>query len=336
MPGHDIIVIGASSGGVEVLTTIVSRLPADLPAAIFIVLHVRPDAPSLLPAILNRVGALPAAHAVDGEAIRTGRIYVAPPGRQLYLDKRRVTVEPGPRENMHRPAIDPLFRTAAQHYGTRVIGVVLSGALDDGTAGLQAVKEAGGIAVVQNPADAACASMPTHAMERVAVDYCVNAVELAGLLSRLVKEPAQEPATPASVPLETLEGTNLPHEPAVTKPSFGVESGLTCPECSGILREVREGDVLRFRCRVGHAYTSLSMLEAQGDALETALWTAVRSLEERSILLNKLAEHARRRGQDEMAARFLDRSRALDRDVRTLRNLVAQGRALEPAGPHNP
>src|SRR5471030_1262436 len=157
MAGHDIIVIGASSGGVEVLTTLVRSLPVDLPAAVFIVLHVRPDAPSLLPSILSRVGRLPAAHAVDGEPIRTGRIYVAPPGRQLYLNKRRVSVEPGPRENMHRPAIDPLFRTAAQHYGTRVIGVILSGALDDGTAGLQAVKEAGGIAVVQNPADAACA-----------------------------------------------------------------------------------------------------------------------------------------------------------------------------------
>ena len=333
MAGHDIIVIGASSGGVEVLTTIVSRLPADLPAAIFVVLHVRPDAPSLLPAILNRVGVLPAAHAVDGESIRTGRIYVAPPGRQLYLHRRRVSVEPGPRENMHRPAVDPLFRTAAHHYGTRVIGVVLSGALDDGTAGLQAVKDAGGIAVVQNPADAACASMPTHAMERVAVDHCVNAVEIADLLSRLANMPAPEPETPQTVALETHDEAALPSEHAIVGQAFGVESGLTCPECSGILREVREGDVLRFRCRVGHAYTSLSMLEAQGDALETALWTAVRSLEERCMLLNKLAESARSRGHDEIAARFLDRSGALERDVQTLRDLVAQGRALEPVGP---
>ena len=207
------------------LTTIVSRLPPDLPAAIFVVLHVRPDAPSLLPAILNRVGLLPAAHAVDGEPLRTGRIYVAPPGRQLYLHQRRVSVEPGPRENMHRPAIDPLFRTAAHHYGTRVIGVVLSGALDDGTAGLQAVKEAGGIAVVQNPRDAACASMPAHAMERVAVDHCVDAIDIAALLVRLVQEPAPERATPASVALETHDEAILPqdHHP-VTGQAFGVES----------------------------------------------------------------------------------------------------------------
>src|SRR5437773_11022892 len=151
MPGHDIIVIGASSGGVEVLTTLVSRLPEALPAAVFVVLHVRPDAPSLLPAILNRAGALPAAHAVDSEPIRTGRIYIAPPGMQMYLHNRRVSVERGPRDNAHRPAIDPLFRTAAHHHGSRVIGVIASGALDDGTAGLHAVKEAGGIAVVQDP-----------------------------------------------------------------------------------------------------------------------------------------------------------------------------------------
>src|SRR5437762_6949375 len=226
MPGHDIIVIGASSGGVEVLTSLVSRLPETLPAAIFIVLHVRPDVPSLLPAILNRVGALPAAHAVDGEPIRTGRIYVAPPGKQIYLHKRRVGVELGPRENMHRPAIDPLFRTAAHHHGSRVIGVIASGALDDGTAGLQAVKEAGGVAVVQDPADAVCASMPAHAMARVAVDHCVKAVDLADLLVRLVALPAPQVPTRAAVPLETPEEVVSTLERAATGPPIGVESGL--------------------------------------------------------------------------------------------------------------
>jgi len=332
MPGHDIIVIGASSGGVEVLTSLVSRLPETLPAAIFIVLHVRPDVPSLLPAILNRVGALPAAHAVDGEPIRTGRIYVAPPGKQIYLHKRRVGVELGPRENMHRPAIDPLFRTAAHHHGSRVIGVIASGALDDGTAGLQAVKEAGGIAVVQDPADAACASMPAHAMARVTVDHCVKAVDLASLLVHLVGVPAPDSSAPMQVPLETYEEVAGTRERAVTGAVIGVESGLTCPECSGILREVHDGDVLRFRCRVGHAYTSQTMLEAQGEAVEKALWTAVRSLEERSILIGKLAENARARGHDGVAALFDDRSMALSRDVEMLRDLIGRGRALEPVG----
>jgi two-component system chemotaxis response regulator CheB len=239
-------------------------------------------------------------------------------------------IERGPRENMHRPAIDPLFRTAARHHGPRVIGVVVSGALDDGTAGLYAVKEAGGIAVVQDPADAACGSMPAHAMARVAVDYCVKAVDLADLIVRLVREPAPDPKPWADVPLETREeAAGLPEIPPVG-PQIGVESGLTCPECSGILREVHEGDVVRFRCRVGHAYTSQTMLEAQGDSIERALWTAVRQLEERSLLIRKLAAAARGRGHEGVAAMFEDRGVALGREVTVLRELIAGGRALEP------
>src|SRR5262245_19532724 len=154
MAEHDVVVIGASSGGVQALTRIAEALPEDLAAAVFVVLHVPADSPSFLPTILNRVGRLPAAHAVDGERIRRGRIYIAPPGLQTYLEPGRIRVRRGPKENSHRPAIDPLFRTAAHHYGARVVGVVLSGALDDGSAGLLAVKSAGGIAVVQDPADA--------------------------------------------------------------------------------------------------------------------------------------------------------------------------------------
>jgi len=329
-PGHDIIVIGASSGGVEVLTRLVRTLPENLPAAIFVVLHVRPDAPSLLPTILNRAGLLPAAHAVDAEPIRTGRIYVAPPGMQMYVQRRRVAVERGPRENMHRPAIDPTFRTAAHHHGPRVIGVVASGALDDGTAGLHAVKEAGGIAVVQDPADATCSSMPSHAKERVAIDYCVKSMDLADLLVQLVSLPAPAPRPSSPVPLETREEAEGTTELPLTGAVAGVESGLTCPECSGILREVREGEVLRFRCRVGHAYTSQTMLEVQGEAIERALWTAVRQLEERAVLIRKLAAAARVRGHEAVAATFEDRSVALAREGAVLRELIGAGRALEP------
>jgi two-component system chemotaxis response regulator CheB len=230
---------------------------------------------------------------------------------------------------MHRPAIDPLFRTAAHHHGPRVIGVVASGALDDGTAGLYAVKEAGGLAVVQDPADAACGSMPAHAMARVAVDYCVKADELADLLIRLAHLPAPDP-TPPLVPLETFEEAEGTLEIPLTGAIAGVESGLTCPECSGILREVHEGDLLRFRCRVGHAYTSHTMLEAQGDAIERALWVAVRHLEERTLLIRKLAAGARTRGHDGVATMFEDRSVALGREAEILRQLIENGRALEP------
>jgi two-component system chemotaxis response regulator CheB len=210
-----------------------------------------------------------------------------------------------------------------------VIGVVASGALDDGTAGLYAVKEAGGLAVVQDPADAACGSMPAHAMARVAVDYCVKADELADLLIRLAHLPAPDPIPPL-VPLETFEEAEGTLEIPLTGAIAGVESGLTCPECSGILREVHEGDLLRFRCRVGHAYTSHTMLEAQGDAIERALWVAVRHLEERTLLIRKLAAGARTRGHDGVATMFEDRSVALGREAEILRQLIENGRALEP------
>jgi two-component system chemotaxis response regulator CheB len=334
MPGHDIVVIGASSGGVEVLTRLVSRLPPDLPAAIFIVLHVRPDAPSLLPVILNRSGVLPAAHAVDGEPIRPGRIYVAPPGMQTYLHGRRLSVERGPRENLHRPAIDPLFRTAAHHHGPRVIGVILSGALDDGTAGLQAVKQAGGVAIVQDPADALCSSMPTHALERVDVDYCVPAAAIPDLLVRIIAESSVTDR--GEVPLETKEESTGTGELALVGQAFGIDSGLTCPDCSGILREVRDGNVIRFRCRVGHAFTSETMLEAQGDSVEKALWTAVRSLEERGLLMGKLADRARARGHDEVAELFDDRGRMLRRDVQMIRALISRSKALDPVATPEP
>jgi two-component system chemotaxis response regulator CheB len=330
MPGHDIVVIGASSGGVEVLSRLVAGLPETFPAAVFIVLHVRPDAPSLLPAILNRAGCLPAAHAVDSEPIRTGRIYVAPPGMQMYLHNRRVSVERGPRENTHRPAIDPLFRTAAHYHGPRVVGVILSGALDDGTAGLYAVKQAGGIAVVQDPADASCSSMPTHALARVTVDHVAKSADLAALLAQLVDEPAPEGNARNRVPLETTNEADGPFEPVSTGERIGTESGLTCPDCHGVLRVVEQGDVLRFRCRVGHAYTSQTMLEHQGDSVENALWIAVRSLEERVVLLEKLSDNARRRGHDGVAAMFGDRVEAVNRDVQTLREVISTGRTLEP------
>src|SRR5262245_49258440 len=210
MAQRDVIVIGASSGGVEVLTKLVAGLPDDLPAAVFVVLHVRPDMPSQLPAILNRAGRMPVAHAVDQEPVRRGRIYVAPPGMQTYIQRGRIAVRRGPRENNHRPAIDPLFRTAAHHYGPRVIGVVLSGARDDGSAGLRAVKHAGGVAIVQDPEDAAFPDMPVHAIESVEVDYCLPSAELAATLVALVRADVEGRLLPDEVPLETVEEASVP------------------------------------------------------------------------------------------------------------------------------
>jgi two-component system, chemotaxis family, protein-glutamate methylesterase/glutaminase len=331
MAHHDVIVIGASSGGVEVLTKLLGRLPPDFPAAVFVVLHVRPDAPSYLPAILNRVGGLPVSHAVDREPIRRGRVYVAPPGFQTYVQRGHIGVVRGPRENLHRPAIDPLFRTAAHNYGERVIGIILSGSMDDGAAGLLAVKRAGGIAVVQDPSDAQFPDMPTNAMERADADYCVRVEDLAPLLTSLVKKDDGTPVLPAEVALETYQEAEQPIE-AMTSEELGPPSAFTCPDCQGTLFEIEEGGVVRFRCRVGHAYSAEAMDKAQREAAERAMWSALRALEERSGLMRKLADHADRRGHTAVATMFLERATEVDRDVDAIRALITTGATLEPVG----
>jgi two-component system chemotaxis response regulator CheB len=327
---RDIIVIGASSGGVEVLTSLVAGLPPDLPAALFIVLHVSPDAPSMLPAILNRAGHLPASHAVDQEPIRLGRVYVAPPGLQTYISRGRMMVRRGPRENGQRPAIDPLFRTAARHYGSRVVGVILSGMLDDGTAGLGDVKQAGGVTVVQDPADAAFPYMPKNALAAVDVDLCVRAEALSHTIISLVNTSAPaDNVLPAEVPVETVEESASP-ELATRPDELGKASHFTCPECNGTLYEV-EGEKLRFRCRVGHAYSEQAMNSAQDESVERALWIALRALEERSELLNKLAELALNKGHDSMAESYRGRSREVEENVRAIHNLILTGRGATEA-----
>lgn len=330
MPTRDVIVIGASSGGVEALIKIVKRLPEHLAAAIFVVLHVRPDAPSHLPAILNRAGVLPAAHAVDNEPVRRGRMYIAPPGFQTYVHKGRLSVRRGPHENLHRPAIDPLFRTAAHHYGSRVVGVVLSGALDDGTAGLLAVKRAGGTAIVQDPDDATMGDMPENARRHVDVDFTLPAEAIGPLLVELASTEAA-PSLGIEVPLETQEEA-APREEALASSELGPPSQFTCPECQGTLYEIDDGEELRFRCRVGHAYSSESMVAAQNTSVERALWSALRALEERSALMERLAYHARQRGHAAVAEMFKTRAVEIDNDARTLHHVITAGRGLEAIG----
>ena len=328
MAHHDVVVIGASSGGIDGLIELLSGLPDDLPAALFVVLHVRPDLPSQLPAILNRVGTLPAAHAVDGEPIRRGRVYIAPPGMQTYLHRGRIAVRRGPQENLHRPAVDPLFRTAAHHYGSRVIGIVLSGALDDGAAGLAAIKAAGGIAIVQDPDDAAVRDMPMHAMERATADHVVRIAALPPLLIDLINEEARAELV-AEIPLETVEEAGAT-EPFKRSEEMGTLSNVTCPECQGNLWEVRGADGIRFRCRVGHAYTEAALDAAQSQSVERALWSALKALEERVALIRKLAAQARRRGHESVATMFDERSRTVDKDVRAIHNLIVSSETLEP------
>jgi two-component system chemotaxis response regulator CheB len=306
VPARDIVVIGASAGGVEALTHIARHLDPNIPAALFAVLHIGRSR-SLLPEILARASRLIIRHPNDGEPIRNGHWYIAPPDHHLILEEGgRVRLFRGPNENGTRPAIDPLFRSAAEVFGNRVIGVILTGTLDDGVAGLAAIKAAGGIAIVQDPAGALCAGMPRRALETVNVDFCVPLVQIPGVI------------------LETVQGAGVAETAGTGRPTEhpGPLSGFTCPECNGALWQEEEGGVLRFRCRVGHRYSTDAMLSAQDDSVERALWAAVRALEERAALARRLANNAEDLRNPRSVAWFVERSRAAEEHALVLRDFV--------------
>ncbi|MDQ5826191.1 MAG: chemotaxis protein CheB [Chloroflexota bacterium] len=330
MPGHDIIVVGASAGGVEALSTLVRGLPSDLPAAVFVVLHVSPESPSMMPKILSRAGNLPASHPQHGEEIRPGHIYVAPPDHHLLVHKGHVGVVHGPKENRHRPSVDPLFRSAARWYGPRVVGVVLTGALDDGTVGMMAVKQRGGLAVVQDPVEALYPSMPMSVMQNCKVDYVLRLSEIPALLAKLAASTAEEegayPVTDKlDLEVQIVEG--LDSHPEVLD-RLGTPSYFTCPECHGTLWEMRDGDLPRFRCRTGHAYTAESMLAEHNESMEAALWAAVRALEESVTLSRRLAERARTHNHSIVEKRFNEKADETERDANLIRNLLLNRREI--------
>ena len=267
----DIIVIGASAGGVEALQRVVSGLPRDLPASVFVVLHVPTWSVSRLPGILARSGPLPASHPPDGSPIQNGHIYVAPPDQHLLVSEGRVQLSAGPKENRHRPAVNALFRSAALSYGSRVIGVVLTGALDDGASGLWEIKQRGGMAIVQEPSDALFPDMPRNALENVPIDYTVPLQEMAPLLTALAGQPVASQERKGATTME-------PNHP-----------GLTCPECRGPITEFRNGPISEFRCRVDHCYSPETFLAAHADTRERALWAAVVALEEGAQIARDLA-----------------------------------------------
>jgi two-component system chemotaxis response regulator CheB len=311
MQTRDVIVIGASLGGVEALAALAARLPADLPASVLVVQHTAEESPGLLGEVLDRAGALPAALAEDGAALERGRIYVAPPGRHLLATADGVRVAFGPRENRARPAIDPLFRTAAVHYRSRVVGVILTGLLGDGAAGLLAVHRCGGAAVVQAPGDAAAPEMPERALAAVPDAHRAPLAELAALLDRLARE---EAPAPPPVP-EALRAEARLTERAMQTDDWGEvpsrPTDFTCPACNGALREIEaeEGTLRRFRCRVGHAYSEDALIEAKDERVEETLWVALQTLEERAQMLETMAREDHRRGRARNAARYEARAR---------------------------
>jgi two-component system chemotaxis response regulator CheB len=330
MPTRDVIVIGASAGGVEALNELVRLLPADLPASIFIVVHFPVNSTSLLPQILSRARRLPARHPCDGEAIQRGQIYVAPPNWHLLLREGTIRLVFGPRQHGFRPAIDPLFFSAAQEYGPQVVGVVLSGTLSDGAAGIQEIKRAGGAALVQDPQEAMFPDMPLKAIESTAVDGVLTIKDLAHHLDGLARREIPEKE------IKTMTDENNRENRFVQEDiqSFtqgdtpNTRSVLTCPECGGVTWELHEGPLLRYRCHVGHIFSDDSMLAEQGKALENALWTAVRALEERAALLSRLASQARQREIVQVAGRFHEQALEAERQADTIRRVLASGKTI--------
>ena len=253
MQGHDIIVIGASAGGIQALQELVADLPADLPASLFVVVHISPDSLGVLPNILNRQGMLQAEYAVNGRPIEHGRIYIAPPDHHLLLKPDHMRVSRGPKENGFRPAVDPLFRTAARAYGARVIGVVLSGGLDDGTTGASQVKQFGGTVIAQDPREATFSSMPESCIQNVDVDHVLQVAQMPEVLVRLAREPVPQGVQDMSRAKHLQPDiAEVGTEALVTGEMPGPPSAFTCPECGGALWELRDGKLLRFRCHVGH------------------------------------------------------------------------------------
>lgn len=322
-----IIVLGASGGGVAPLREVMAGLPADLRAAVLVVLHIPPYRASMLPAILGRAGPLPAHHAVDGEALKAGHIYVAPPDHHLLVDGRRLAVKRGPKENRFRPSIDALFRSAAYSAGPNVTGVILSGALDDGTSGLWTVKRLGGMAIVQRPSDAQVESMPLSALQEVEIDYNVPAREIGPLIDRLVKEPLRDvPGEPALRKRLKIEIGIATEDAAFQKGvmEIGSLTPFTCPECHGALVKIPELTMNRFRCHTGHAYTDSSLLEAVAESTGEMLSQVMRSYEEAVMLLREMAGNLERSGDAKRATPFLAKAKELERRSRAMHDSVLQ------------
>ena len=315
----DVVVIGGSTGSSAVLKRLLGDLPPDLAASIFICTHMPAQGTSFLGEMLASSARLPVSQAFDGQPIERGRIYVASPDRHLLLIGDTITLGFGPKENMARPAIDPLFRSAALSFGPRVVGVVLSGMLDDGASGLGAIKARGGTTIVQHPLDAQADQMPLAALQASEVDYVAGVEELGATLAKLVRTPAG-PAGPITnalrLEVEIASGRRLDSEHLR---ELGQPSALSCPECQGVLSEIRGSRPLRFRCQIGHGYTA-EALASQIDEVDEAVRVAMRIMEERVTLVMRMAEDARESGRRAVAELYDARAQEYQRYAATLRD----------------
>ena len=330
------IAIGASAGGYEVVVDIVSQFPENLPAPVFVVMHIPAYHPSHLPYILSKAGTLPAVHPEDGSKIEDGHIYVAPPDHHLLVDDGKVAVKKGPKENGFRPSIDALFRSAAYSYGIRTIGVVLSGALHDGASGLWSIKRLGGIAIVQDPEEAEYPSMPRSALEYVDADYKVRSNDISPLLVGLAREmAAEERRADAHIERELDEriakevqiaaGTNISAKSIL---DLGEMSPFSCPECHGALIKILEDKLTRFRCHTGHGYTEDALLEAIMQSTGEKLWQVTRGLQEGQMLLEHMGRHIQEAGEHARSEKALAKAHELGKRASRFAELAQEHESL--------
>lgn len=324
MSKHDIVVIGASAGGLEAIRELVSALPKKMAASVFIVVHTGRESPGLLATIVGRWSRMPTYYPAENSPVRPGHIYVAPADHHMLLDDHRVRIVRGPMENRSRPAIDPLFRSAAWNFGPRVIGIILSGLLDDGVAGLWAIKESGGITIVQDPGEAMFSDMPMNALRYVHIDHILPVKQMARRLPELIAQPARKKRKSHSSDKFKLES-----EFAMAKRSIkdmnrlGKPSAFACPTCHGTMWELRNGEMVRYRCHVGHAFSPKNLLAEQSDAVEEALYEALKAMEEKSVVLRRLASQFAAHSPSEKSS-YESRAAKQDKNAKVIRELIAK------------
>lgn len=328
MANRDIIVIGGSAGATTPLKQILGKLPPDLPAAVFVVLHIPAQGIGILSTVASAAGKLPVRQAENGMIIENGHVYLGAPDHHLLLFESHIMLGRGPRENLVRPAIDPLFRSAALHYGPRVIGLVLSGLLSDGAAGLNTIKRCGGLALVQDPADAIVDEMPLRALESTTVDLCVPGARLGDVLSDLARETAGATLpTPPEIKLEVeiAAGERIGSD---RLPQIAEPAALTCPSCGGVLSKLKLANPLRFRCQVGHAFTADVLATEQEGRVDEALRVALRIIGERAELVQRMADDGRAAGRRAVADMYDARAAEYREYADLIRSTVL--RSLDP------
>ncbi len=330
MIGHDIIVIGCSAGGLEPLMQLVQGLPRDLPAAVCIVMHTWPYSKSMLPHILTRLNTLPAVPVLDGDVIRPGCIYIAPPDYHLRVEEGILRLGHGPKVYHSRPAIDPLFRSAAEAYGRRVVGVVLSGAGLDSAAGLSEIKQCGGIAIVQDPDEALHPAMPSNALKAVDVDYVLPAAQIGPTLVELARDPLGKKGV-TTMPDESQQAAGIRRDTAaqIRDQRLEMPSIYACPDCGGVMWQVNDARILQFRCRIGHLYAGEDLLDQHTEKVEDILWSAARMLTEKAILARQLAAHAQQQGEQADTIELLEtQAQASEQQAPTITQLIETGQPV--------